>query len=49
MKDILITLIAFSPKVACIVGAIILALNGVPIWGWFLAVALLCDLKVTFK
>jgi hypothetical protein len=48
MKEILITLIAFTPKVACIVGAILLAMNGIPIWGWFL-LASLFDLKISFK
>jgi phage tail protein X len=49
MKDILIILIAFTPKVACIVGAILLAMNGISIWGWFLLAGLLIDLRINFN
>lgn len=40
MKNILFALLANATSIACVVGAIFLALNGIPGWGWFLIIAL---------
>jgi hypothetical protein len=39
MKTALFLLICSLPSIACVVGAIILALNGIAGWGWFLFIA----------
>ena len=41
MKLIVLTLITFAPVIASVVGATLLALNGIAGWGWFLFIALL--------
>jgi hypothetical protein len=41
MKDPLIILIRNLPPVACVVGSILLALNDIEGWGWFIITALL--------
>ena len=39
MKDIVISVALLSPFIICASGAVYLAANGLPGWGWFLAVA----------
>lgn len=41
MKDFFIVLVIFTSSIACVIGAILLALNGISGWGWFLFVAVL--------
>ena len=52
MKSSLILLIASLPSIVLATGAVVLALNGIGIWGWFLGIALLTNpailgLKIT--
>jgi hypothetical protein len=37
MKNALFVLIISLPSIACAVGAILLALNGIAGWGWFIS------------
>jgi hypothetical protein len=41
MKPALLLLASNLTSLACAVGAILLALNGIAGWGWFLAIALM--------
>jgi hypothetical protein len=43
MKTALIILICTLPSIACAVGAILLALNGISGWGWFIFIALISN------
>jgi hypothetical protein len=43
MKETLIILICTLPSIACAVGAILLALNSIGGWGWFLLIALISN------
>lgn len=45
MREFFIALVVFSPSIACVIGAILLALNGIAGWGWFLFVAVLTGLR----
>jgi hypothetical protein len=52
MKNALFVLIISLPSITCAVGAILLALNGIAGWGWFLFIALISNpaalgLKIT--
>lgn len=47
MNASLTLLLANLSSVACVIGAVILALHGIAGWGWFLLVALL--LHTTFS
>ena len=43
MKDTLIILICTLPSIALAVGAILLALNGIGGWGWFIFISLISN------
>jgi hypothetical protein len=43
MKQILVILACTIPSIACVVGAVVLALNGIGGWGWFLFIALITN------
>ena len=43
IKAALILLIASVPSIVCATGAVILLLNGIGFWGWFLAIAVLTN------
>lgn len=45
MREFFIALVVFSSSIACVIGAILLALNGIAGWGWFLFVAVLTGLR----
>lgn len=47
MKDTIIILICTLPSIALAVGAILLAINGIGGWGWFLFAAILTNPAVT--
>jgi hypothetical protein len=40
MNPTLLLLVSNLTSLACVVGAILLAINGISGWGWFLAIAL---------
>lgn len=40
MKDIIIAFLCLLPCIVCMVGAILMAINGVHGWGWVLFVGL---------
>lgn len=50
MKETLLILICTLPSIACAVGAILLALNNIDGWGWFIfSTLLLSDLYIKIQ
>ena len=44
--NFILSLVALAIPLSCVVGAILLAMNGIGVWGWFLFASLCFSVKV---
>jgi hypothetical protein len=49
MKFAFVVLFANLTPLACAIGAVLLALNGIGVWGWFLCASLLLTQTISCK